>query len=264
MTTLAKAFASHQTNLIPYLVAGYPSKSVTIDLIHLLSEEGVTAIELGVPFSDPVADGPIIQQAAEKALANGVNLPDVFSIAHTVRRQGNHVPLILFSYYNPLLSYGLDKAAFDAAKAGFAGFIVPDLPHEESDALREQLEKVNIDLIPLVAPTSEDRVAKIASQAKGFVYCVSSLGTTGVRQSFASNLDMFLQHVRSSSPVPIAVGFGVSNAFQVKELHKKADGVIVGSALVRQVMKSEQELNKKEEKQKALDTIRKFVKELSS
>ncbi|MCH5585452.1 tryptophan synthase subunit alpha [Shimazuella sp. AN120528] len=264
MTTLAKSFQSNKTNLIPYLVAGYPSKQVTIDLIHLLSEEGVTAIELGVPFSDPVADGPIIQQAAEKALANGVTLADVFSIAQTVREQGNHIPLILFSYYNPLLSYGLNQVARDAAKAGFAGFIVPDLPFEESDELRNQLDQLNMDLVPLVAPTSKERVAKIASTAKGFVYCVSSLGTTGVRQSFASNLDAFLQQVRSNSPVPIAVGFGVSRASQVQELQKKADGVIVGSALVKQVMELEQGLCKKEEKQKSLEQIRVFVKGLLS
>ncbi|WP_028775894.1 tryptophan synthase subunit alpha [Shimazuella kribbensis] len=264
MSRLANAFQTNQTNLIPYLVAGYPSVEATIDLIHLLAEEGVTAIELGVPFSDPVADGPIIQLAAEKALSNGITLSDVFAIAQTVRDQGNTIPLILFSYYNPLLSYGLEKVAIDAEKAGFSGFIVPDLPYEESDLLRTQLEQVSLDLIPLVAPTSEERVAKIAATAKGFVYCVSSLGTTGVRQSFASNLDSFLQQVRSSSRVPIAVGFGVSTASQVQELRTKADGVIVGSALVKQVTEMEQALCKEDEKQVALNTIRGFVKKLLS
>src|SRR5690606_15388081 len=149
---------------------------------------------------------------AEKALVSGITLKDVLSIAQTVREQGNLTPLVLFSYYNPLLAYGLNRVAREAAKAGFSGFIVPDLPHEESDELRDQLEQVNIDLVPLVAPTSKERVARIASTAKGFVYCVSSLGTTGVRQSFASNLDTFLQQVRANSSVPIAVGFGVSQA----------------------------------------------------
>lgn len=264
MTTLAKSFQSNKTNLIPYLVAGYPSKQVTIDLIHVLSEEGVSAIELGVPFSDPVADGPIIQKAAEKALSRGITLKDVFSIAQTVREQGNHTPLVLFSYYNPLLAYGLNQVALDAAKAGFAGFIVPDLPHEESEELRCQLEQVNIDLVPLVAPTSKERVARIAATAKGFVYCVSSLGTTGVRQSFASNLDTFLQQVRANSSVPIAVGFGVSQASQVQELQKKADGVIVGSALVKQVIELEHRLSKEDEKLESLNQIRKFVKSLLS
>jgi tryptophan synthase alpha chain len=264
VTILAESFQSNKTNLIPYLVAGYPSKQATIDLIHLLSEEGVTAIELGVPFSDPVADGPIIQQAAEKALASGITLDDVFSIVKTVREQGNHVPLVLFSYYNPLLAYGLKQVAQEAASFDFAGFIVPDLPHEESEKLRDQLEQVKIDLVPLVAPTSEERIAKIATTAKGFVYCVSSLGTTGVRQSFASNLDSFLQQVRSHSSVPIAVGFGVSQASQVQELQKKADGVIVGSALVKRVMELEQGLCKEAEKQESLNQIRIFVKGLIS
>jgi tryptophan synthase alpha chain len=261
---LAKSFQTNKTNLIPFLVAGYPSKQATIDLIQVLSEEGVTAIELGVPFSDPVADGSVIQQAAEKALAGGTTLQDVFSIAQTVREQGNHTPLVLFSYYNPLLAYGLNRVAIDAKKAGFSGFIVPDLPHEESDELRNYLEQVNIDLVPLVAPTSKERVAKIASTAKGFVYCVSSLGTTGVRQSFAANLDSFLQQVRDNSSVPIAVGFGVSQASQVRELQEKADGVIVGSALVKQVMELEQHFSKEDEKREALDQIRKFVKGLLS
>jgi tryptophan synthase alpha chain len=264
MSSLANAFQINQTNLIPYLVAGYPSIEATIDLIHLLTEEGVTAIELGVPFSDPVADGPIIQLAAEKALSNGITLSEVFSIAQTVRDQGNDIPLILFSYYNPLLSYGLDKVAKDASKAGFSGFIVPDLPYEESDLIRTQLEKVKVDLIPLVAPTSEERVTKIAATAKGFVYCVSSLGTTGVRQSFASNLDTFLQQVRSSSSVPIAVGFGVSTATQVQQLQTKADGVIVGSALVKLISEMEKALCNEEEKQVALNNIRGFVKGLLS
>jgi tryptophan synthase alpha chain len=264
VSTLANAFQTNNTNLIPYIVAGYPTREVTIEFIHLLASEGVAAIELGVPFSDPVADGPIIQLAAEKALEKGVSLADVFFIAQSVRDQGNDVPLVLFSYYNPLLSYGLKQVAEEAAKSGFTGFIVPDLPYEESDALRIELEKVGISLVPLVAPTSEERVAKITSTAKGFVYCVSSLGTTGVRSEFASNLDSFLQQVRANTTVPIAVGFGVSTSTQVQDLQKKANGVIVGSALVKRIMDLEQELSNEDKKQEALNSIRGFVKELLS
>jgi len=264
MSTLAKSFQSNQTNLIPYLVAGYPSLEVTIDLIHLLAKEGVSAIELGVPFSDPIADGPTIQLAAEKALEKGVTLNDVFSIALTVREQGNNVPLVLFSYYNPLLSFGLKEVAKKAAESGFAGFIVPDLPYEESNTLSKELEQVGIALIPLVAPTSEERIAQIAATAKGFVYCVSSLGTTGVRSEFAANLDSFLKQVKSHSTVPIAVGFGVSTSKQVQQLQNNADGVIVGSALVKRIMDFEESLCDEKKKQGALNHIREFVKELFS
>jgi tryptophan synthase alpha chain len=263
MSTLSQAFQANETNLIPFVVAGYPSTDVTIALIHQLSETGVTAIELGVPFSDPVADGPIIQQAAEKSLANRTTLRDVLAIARQVRQQGNTTPLILFSYYNPLFAYGLKQIAKDAAAAGFNGFIVPDLPFEESSALRSALSDVTISLIPLVAPTSAERVAKIATEAEGFVYCVSSLGTTGVRSEFAANLDSFLSHVRANSPVPIAVGFGVSTREQVREMQKKADGVIVGSALVKRMIELEPELVG-EGRQAALASIRQFVNDLLS
>jgi tryptophan synthase alpha chain len=236
----------------------------TVELITILTEEGVSAIELGVPFSDPVADGPVIQQIAEKALESGVTLRDVFAIARAVRAQGNDVPLILFSYYNPLLSYGLEQTAIDAKAAGFSGFIVPDLPYEESGPLSDALTRVRIPLVPLVAPTSEERVAKIVEHAEGFIYCISSLGPTGMGQEFAKNVVSFLKQVRTHSPVPIAVGFGISNSEQVKRFKGVADGVIVGSALVKLIADCEVALSTSTERAQALLTIRRFVRELLS
>ncbi len=262
--SLTKAFDTNRKNLIPFLVSGYPDIDTTIDLIELLAAEGVSAIELGVPFSDPVADGPIIQQAAEKALANGITLKDIFTIADRVREKGIDVPLILFSYYNPLLAYGLEQVALDAKAAGFSGFIVPDLPFEENADLHAVLKQVNIALIPLVSPTSEDRVAKIVEQAEGFVYCVSSLGTTGVRQSFAGNIESFLQQVRTFSPVPIAVGFGISSSEQVRQFKGNADGVIVGSALVKRIADKETAFSVPTQRESAFQDIRAFVNELLS
>lgn len=264
MSILTQALTQDKTNLIPFIVAGYPDVGTTIELINLLTEEGVAAIELGVPFSDPVADGPIIQQAAEKSLANGTNLHDILAIARTVRQKGNNVPLILFSYYNPLLAFGLERIAIEAAKAGFNGFIVPDLPYEESEPLHSTLKKVDIPLVPLVAPTSEERIAKIVQHAEGFVYCVSSLGTTGVRQAFAGNIDAFLEQVRTYSPVPIAVGFGISTSEQVRRFDQMSDGVIVGSALVKKMAEFESAFSSQEKKEIAFHAIREFVKELLS
>lgn len=254
----------HDVRLIPFIMTGDPSLPVTVDLIELLEQEGAAAIELGVPFSDPMADGPVIQAAATRALTHGVNLRHVLTVAKSARERGCKIPLILFSYYNPLLQYGLSSLVQEAKNAGFSGMIVPDLPLEESEALREMAAEAGIAFIPLVAPTSEQRIAAIVKHAKGFVYCVSSLGTTGVRDSFSNEVILFLKKVRELSPVPTAVGFGISKAEHVQTFSQYADAVIVGSALVKKIEEQRERLLQEEAKAEGLQQIRAFVRALKS
>lgn len=248
--------------LIPFLTVGDPSLEVSLDLVVSLAQEGVAAIELGVPYSDPVADGPVIQRASERALANGIHLGDVLDIAKEARKRGVEVPLILFSYLNPTISYGFTRLCRDAVEAGIDAFILPDLPYEESNPYLQKADEVGIDIVPLVAPTSLTRVEKIVQKARGFVYAVSSLGTTGIRSDFAANVEEFLTTVRELSPVPTAVGFGISLQEQVAYFHQFADAVIVGSALVQQIEKEQKNLLDPSSRKEAIERIIAFVREL--
>lgn len=264
MTRLQTVLESEQQYLIPFIMSGDPSLEVTRELIHLLAEEGAAAIELGVPFSDPMADGPVIQAASERALRQNVTLRDALELGKQVRQEGCKVPLILFTYANPVFQYGLPRLVDDAVACGFDGVIVPDLPYEESGLLRQLGLQAGLSVIPLVAPTSRQRIQKIVSEAQGFVYCVSSLGTTGIRQQFAGTVDSFLQTVRQLSPVPTAVGFGISKREHVERFRKQADAVVVGSALVRKIGELSAALVDPVQRAEALEEIREFVRQLKS
>ncbi|SEN28249.1 tryptophan synthase subunit alpha [Lihuaxuella thermophila] len=264
MTRLQTVLQSEQQYLIPFIMSGDPSLEATRELIHLLNEEGVAAIELGVPFSDPIADGPVIQAASERALRQNVTLQDVLTLGRQVRQEGCQVPLILFTYANPVFQYGLSRVVEDAVGCGFDGLIVPDLPYEESGELREWGQKAGLSVIPLVAPTSRQRIRQIVEEAQGFVYCVSSLGTTGMRQQFAGTVDTFLQTVRELSPVPTAVGFGISKREHVERFQKQADAVVVGSALVRKIEELSGALSDPVQRTEALEQIRAFVTALKT
>lgn len=221
--------------LVPFLTIGDPDLPASAELIAACARAGADMIELGVPYSDPLADGPVIQRASERALRNRVTLEDVVRTAAEARRLGADLPYILFSYYNPVLQYGFDRFFKLLKEHDISGLIVPDLPPEEDGELRAGAEAAGIHFIPLVAPTSHERIARIAARARGFVYCVSSLGVTGMRSEFHSSIDEFLASVRQASPVPILVGFGISNREQVLRFEGKTDGVIVGSAIVRKI-----------------------------
>jgi tryptophan synthase alpha chain len=265
MERIREAFQrSRAPRLIPFIMAGDPDMETTVSLLRLLDQEGATAVEVGFPFSDPLADGPVIQQAAWRALSQGVTLHRLWEMVSIARERGVQVPLILFSYYNPLLSYGLRPLVTDAKRAGFNGLIVPDLPVEESEGLRELCDQAGLALIPLVAPTSRERIGKIASRARGFVYCVSSLGTTGRRERFSHGVERFLQEVRSRSPVPTVVGFGISRGEHVRHFSRFADGVVVGSALVEQIASVSEKLRREEDRPQALEDIRRFVRRLKT
>ncbi|WP_168119145.1 tryptophan synthase subunit alpha [Paenibacillus sp. HB172176] len=224
-----------KTALIPFITVGDPDLDTSLAIVKQLEKSGADMIELGVPYSDPLADGPVIQRASERALRSAITLTACMDLADSARKEGVQIPLILFTYFNPVLQFGLD-AFFESIKnKGISGLIIPDLPIEEDVETRQMAEAANIHLIPLVAPTSKDRVTRIAKKAKGFVYCVSSLGVTGVRSDFHSDIDEFLTTVREATDLPIGIGFGISTREQVARFEMQCDGVIVGSAIVRKI-----------------------------
>ncbi|MFC7442118.1 tryptophan synthase subunit alpha [Laceyella putida] len=264
MTKLEVRLRQEGQYFIPFITAGDPSLEASKKILYLLQEEGAAAIELGVPFSDPMADGPVIQAASERALAHNISLQDVLRLGKELREEGYHTPLILFTYFNPVLHYGLEALVEEAQASGFAGIIVPDLPYEESAPLRAVGKQCDFPVIPLVTPTSKERIESIVSDASGFVYCVSSLGTTGMRQYFADNVEEFLATARAFSPVPTAVGFGVSTGEHVRHFRRHADAVVVGSALVKKIEEAQQALLDPQQIDQALASLRQFVRQLKS
>ncbi len=235
MTRIENRFSQGGNAFIPYLTAGDPSLDVTLDLVLGLEKAGADIIELGVPFSDPIADGPVIQRATERALAGGVTLQKVLALGENIRRK-SAIPLVLFSYFNPLLNHGLEKLAKDAVKAGFDGVLASDLTVEESEPFVRTMRGAGLNTIFLVAPTSStERMKKIAETSSGFLYAVSRTGVTGESQELAGELKEFLRTLRKHTKTPIAVGFGISRPEHVRAVWQEADGAIVGSALVKEV-----------------------------
>jgi len=251
-----------ETALVPFLTIGDPDLATSVEIIQALEEAGADMIELGVPYSDPLADGPVIQRASERALKNKVSIVDCIQVAETARQAGVKLPFILFTYYNPVLQFGLKPFFEHITEKGISGLIIPDLPLEEDAEVRQLAEAADIHLIPLVAPTSNDRVTRIAAKARGFVYCVSSLGVTGVRSDFHQGIDDFLSTVRKATDTPIAVGFGISSREHVERFAKQCDGVIVGSAIVRKIEEVLPLLLTESTKQEGLAQIKAFVSSL--
>jgi tryptophan synthase alpha chain len=240
MTTagrLAATFAAlrerNERAFVPYFTAGDPSLAVTGKLVQEAARRGADIVELGVPFSDPLADGPVIQRATQRALAAGVTLPRVLELTRELRAE-TPVPLVLLTYYNPLLAFGLKAFCLTAVECGVDGVIVADLPPEESEPLRALAEPVGLDLIHLVAPTSTpDRMRTIARVSRGFLYMVSLTGVTGARAELSVELSQHLRTLRGITTKPICVGFGISTPAQAEAIGGVADGVIVGSAIVQ-------------------------------
>ena len=227
------------TGVIPYLTVGFPSVEETLSLVSALVDGGADVIELGVPFSDPLADGPTIQRSSFHALAQGVNLGTCLQVCQRLRSAGMNTPLVLMGYYNPILSYGLERFAVDAQDAGVDGVIVPDLPFEEADPLQTTCRQHRIHLIPLLAPTSTDaRIAQSCDKASGFVYCVSLTGVTGVRAELPTGVPAMIQRVRKHTDLPLAIGFGISQRHHVETLASWAQAAVVGSALIEVMEKA--------------------------
>lgn len=236
MSRIAEVFASREkikkAALIPFLTAGDPSLAHTAELVLEMERQGADIIELGVPFSDPLADGPTIQAASQRALAQGVRLEDVIGLVRNLRSK-TRIPLVLMTYYNPVLQYGLKRTAQKAAQAGVDGFIIPDLPPEEAEEWKREADKAGLDTIFLLAPTSDlDRIKKVVSLSRGFIYYVSVTGITGARKELPGDLLAKLKSIKKQAAVPVSVGFGISTPEQVAMLAPHADGIIVGSAIV--------------------------------
>lgn len=223
--------------LVVYYTAGFPTMEESMENVRLLAEYGADLIEIGVPFSDPIADGPTIQRASQVALENGVNLK---SILLEIKKIKVKTPLVIMSYLNPLLTYGKEKLFEDSKAAGISGFIVPDLPVDESNDWIRLSREWDIDLVFLLAPTSsDDRIRLVAKYSRGFIYCVSVTGTTGMREGLSSGLFGFVQRIRRITDKPVAVGFGISTSEQIKTLRETVDGVIVGSRIIEAVKQGE-------------------------
>jgi tryptophan synthase alpha chain len=255
----AKLKAEGRTALIPFLTMGDPDLDTSVAILKQLEQSGADMVELGVPYSDPLADGPVIQRASERALQNSITLQDCIHVAERAREAGVTMPFILFTYYNPVFQYGLEAFFELVASKGISGLIIPDLPIEEDSEVRELAEAANVHLIPLVAPTSNDRVTRISRKAKGFVYCVSSLGVTGERADFYQGINDFLSTVREATDLPVAVGFGISSREQVERFEKLCDGVIVGSAIVRTIEEAIPLLQDETTREAGLQKIGDFV-----
>jgi tryptophan synthase alpha chain len=221
---------------IPFVTAGDPNLETTGEIILELARIGASVVELGVPFSDPVADGVTIQRSAERALRRNVNLRQILDLIADVRRKGCETPIILFSYFNPILQFGEENFATEAARAGADGLLLTDLVPEEAADFRGLLEENNLSLITLAAPTSSDRRLEIiAKAANGFVYAVSRAGVTGARTETSSQAENLVQRLRKVTDLPIAVGFGISTKEQVLETWKYADAAVIGSAIVAEI-----------------------------
>jgi tryptophan synthase alpha chain len=230
---IAAAFAGHgkRAALMPYLMGGYPDLEVSADAGIAAAESGADVIELGAPFSDPLADGPVIHAAATEALASGVTLHGVLGVCERIAAR---VPVVLMVYANVVLTAGPERFALRAAAAGASGLIVPDLPHDEADEVRAACDAEGLALVPLVAPTTTpERIAEIGAGARGFVYTVSLTGTTGERSEVAPGVADTVARVRAATEVPVAVGFGISTPEPARTVAEIADGVVVGSRLVR-------------------------------
>ncbi len=227
---------SGRAALMPYLPLGYPTIEVSRDLIRAVADSGADVIELGIPFSDPLADGPVIQRATHLALQNGMTLLKGLRMALDARNAGVSIPLVMMGYYNPILQFGIEALAHAAMEAGVDGLIVPDLPPEEAGPLDAACRAHDIDLVFLAAPTSTSaRLRKIADATSGFLYLVSVTGVTGAREQVAADLPDFVARVRSATKKPVAVGFGIANLETARQVARIADGVIVGSALVSRI-----------------------------
>lgn len=217
---------------IPFITCGDPSLEVTKELVLAMEEAGADLIELGIPFSDPTAEGPVIQAANVRALAGGVTTDLIFQMVEELRQQTS-IPLAFMTYANVVFSYGIERFVKRASDAGMDALILPDVPFEEKEEFDEVCRRYGLDLISLIAPTSHERIAKIAGEANGFVYCVSSLGVTGMRDQITTDIGAMVRLVKEQKEIPCAVGFGISNPEQARAMAEKADGVIVGSAIVR-------------------------------
>lgn len=236
---LLEVKSENRPALVPYLTVGYPSIKLSAEIALKTLVSGADMLELGIPFSDPIADGPTIQKTGFKALENGVSLSVCMDVLTKVREENNDSPIIFMGYFNPFLQYGLERFMGDASDRGLDGLIIPDLPMEESVVISEQCRKNGIHHIPLLAPTStKERIKSSCEQAGGFIYCVSLTGVTGARDGLSKGVENLVERIRIHTNLPVLVGFGVSQKKDVEMISKFADGAVVGSAFLDHIANS--------------------------
>lgn len=233
MNKISDAFNNGKA-FIGFVTAGDPDLNTSKEILLSMSKGGCDLIEVGIPFSDPIAEGPVIQDANIRALKNNVTTDDVFALTKSVSQEVD-TPMVFMTYLNVLFKYGYDKFLQKAKDSGICGVIIPDLPYEEKDELQSVTKKYGIEVVSLVAPTSEDRIKMIAADAEGFIYTVSSMGVTGVRSEIKTDLESITKAIKEVTNVPVAIGFGINTPEQAKKYSHIADGVIVGSAIVKLV-----------------------------
>ncbi len=231
MNRIETAFKNNKL-FIPFITAGYPNLKKTEDFIYQMVSAGAGLIEIGIPFSDPVAEGPVIQESSQKALGAGTTLEGIFNLVENVRKKVS-IPLVFMTYINPVFKYGYDNFFKKCASVGIDGIIIPDLPFDEKGEIAPFAKKYDIKIISLIAPTSEERIASIAKDGEGFLYIVSSMGVTGVRTEIKTDLQSILSSVKKVTSVPACVGFGIHSPEQAKKISQISDGVIVGSAIIK-------------------------------
>ncbi len=253
MNTIAQAFAGHKA-FVAFLTCGDPDLSTTEQLILAMDEAGADVIELGFPFSDPTAEGPVIMAASERALKSGTTTDQIFAMVSRIRPKVQ-APLAIMTYANVVFSYGTERFLAAARAAGISALILPDVPFEEKAEFAPSCKAHGIELISLVAPTSLERIRTIASQAEGFVYLVSSLGVTGARAQITTDIGEMVSRIREAAKLPVAVGFGISTPAQARDMAQKADGVIVGSAIVKLIA---------EHGKNAVEPVRAYVKAMKA
>lgn len=231
MNKLQQVFSNGKA-FIPFITAGDPSLYITEQLVLQMAKAGADLIELGIPFSDPIAEGPVIQEADNRALSGGATTDKIFAMAGRIRKSCN-VPIAFMTYVNPVFTYGTDRFMKDCQKAGIDAVIVPDLPFEEKAELMPFCSKYDVKLISMIAPTSDNRIRMIASEAQGFIYCVSSMGVTGIRREISNDVEQMIKLVKEVKDIPCAIGFGISTPEQAMKMAQFSDGVIAGSAIVK-------------------------------
>ena len=228
MSKIRSAFeGGNKKAFIPFITCGDPSLEVTEQLVYAMEEAGANLIELGIPFSDPTAEGPVIQAANTRALSGGVTTDKIFAMVERIRKN-TQIPMVFMTYANVVFSYGTERFIKKASELGMDGIILPDVPYEEKEEFDVVCKKYNMDMISLIAPTSHERISMIAKEASGFVYCVSSLGVTGTRSEITTDIGAMVKLVKKAKDIPCAVGFGISTPEQAKTMAAQADGVIVG------------------------------------
>lgn len=257
---LAACWKEQKKAFITYMTAGLPDMEGCAEIIRTQEKAGTDIVELGIPFSDPVADGPVIQAASYRSIQQGTNLKKVFAMVETLRKEGCEQPLVFMLYYNTVLYYGVDAFAAKCAEVGVDGLIIPDLPFEEQGELEDALKKVEDApiLIQLVSPVSKQRIPMLLENARGFVYCVSAMGVTGQSATFHRDVLEYLKSVKAVSPVPVMMGFGIRTAADVLPMKEIIDGCIVGSEFIRLMERSQYDL------QAITDYIQTFERELNN